>query len=101
MITLLNIGSLGEYGMNINGKFYTLHELSGEFLVSTPLETLPIVWNRDGLYCIIPREVVENAIDSLALWDKITSKTTHPKLKIIWSQGIPISNLAGRALFGE
>jgi hypothetical protein len=87
--------------MKTNGSFYILHESSSEFLIGTPLETLPIVWNRDGLYCIIPREVVENAVDNLNMWDKLTGKTTHPKVKIMWSQGIPVSNLAGRALVGE
>lgn len=87
--------------MRTNGRFYTLHELSGKFLISIPLEALPIVWNRDGLYCIIPREIVENAVNNLEMWNKITSKTTHPKVMIMWSQGIPISNQAGRAMLGE
>jgi len=87
--------------MNTNGKFYILHRLDDRFLINTQLETLPIIWNRDGLYCVIPREVVENAVANLEMWDKFTGKTTHPKVAIFWSQGIPISNQAGRALIGE
>lgn len=64
----------------------------------TGFGTGPMLWCRNGLFCVIPHEVVKNALDNLALWDKVTSKTTHPNVVIMWSQGIPISNLAGRAL---
>jgi len=86
---------------NMQGRFYILHTIETKFKISSPLETLPIIWNRDGEYRIIPCEVVENAIDNLTMWNSFTGKTTHPKVAIMWSQGIEISNLAGRALGGE
>ena len=85
----------------VPSRFYALYNPDDNFLLGCPLETLPIVWNRDGLYRVVPREVVENAVDSLEMWDKLTDKVTHPKVLIVWNQGIPISNQAGRALMGE
>jgi len=53
------------------------------------------------LFRLIPKEVIMNAVANLEMWDKFTGKTTHPKVAIFWSQGIPINNAAGRALLGE
>ena len=61
----------------------------------------PILWCCDGLFCLIPKEVVQNIIDSNRMSQQIDLKCTPPKLYFHWSQGIPISNLAGRALMGE
>ena len=83
-------------------KFYTLSELSNSILLDHSFEALPIVWNRDGEYCIIPREVVANTIDVMAMQKlDYSRKRVIAEAIIIWSQGIPISNLAGRALVGE
>lgn len=85
------------------GRFHILNESKHNgILVSVSFEILPIVWNRNGEYCIIPREVVENAVDVMTM-----QKLDHSRKRVIaeamitWSQGIPISNLAGRALIGE
>ena len=88
--------------MNIMApKFHALNEPSNSILPNASFEVLPIVWNRNGEYCIIPCEVVANAIDNMAMHKDYSSKRTIPAAIIIWSQGIPISNLAGRALVGE
>lgn len=64
-------------------------------------ETDPILWCRSGEYCIIPVAVVKNAISVINSFNYLSDKTMHPEIRIRWSQGIPISNLAGRALVGE
>ena len=67
----------------------------------TGLGTIPILWCRDGLFCVIPKEVVLNAINSAKSFQQTDLKRTPPIIIIHWSQGIPISNLAGRTLIGE
>ena len=61
----------------------------------------PILWCRNGEYRVIPRGVVENAVDTLSMYVASSGKRTQPIPVIVWNQGIPISNLAGRALIGE
>lgn len=62
-------------------------------------ETDPILWCRDGEFCIIPEGVIDNAIEFRKSFH--AKKRLPPELYFYWSQGIPISNLAGRALVGE
>ena len=84
------------------GRFHILNEAKHNgILVSVSFEILPIVWNRNGEYCIIPREAVANAVDIMAMHKDYSRKRTIPAAMIIWSQGIPISNQAGRAMVGE
>ena len=61
----------------------------------------PILWCRDGLYRIVPREIIRNAVDTISMYTISGGKRTPPTPVILWSQGIPISNQAGRALVGE
>ena len=68
---------------------------------ATDEKTDPILWCRDGKYRIIPVEIVENAINIMSMFTISGDKRTHPTPVILWSQGISISNLAGRALIGE
>ncbi|MCK5615817.1 hypothetical protein KAR91_78865 [Candidatus Pacearchaeota archaeon] len=67
----------------------------------TGLGTIPMLWCRSGDYCVIPKEVVQNAMNSAKSFQQTDLKRTPPVITIMWSQGIPISNLAGRALVGE
>ena len=67
----------------------------------TGLGTIPMLWCRDGLFCVIPKEVIGNAINNCKSFLQTDLKRTPPVITIHWSQGIPISNLAGRALIGE
>ena len=62
-------------------------------------ETDPILWCRDGEYCVIPTAIIKNAVEFNKSFH--AEKRTSPELYFYWSQGIPISNLAGRALVGE
>lgn len=65
-------------------------------------ETDPILWCRDGEYCVIPTEVVQNALDLHEQYEQLLPfKITPPELYFYWSQGIQISNQAGRALVGK
>ena len=68
---------------------------------ATGEKTDPMLWCRNGEYRIIPVEVVENAINIMSMFTISGDKRIHPTPMILWSQGIPISNLAGRALLGE
>lgn len=65
------------------------------------VKALPILWCRDGEYRVVPKEVVQNTISMVNMYAAMGGKRTPPELQITWSQGIPISNLAGRALIGE
>lgn len=64
-------------------------------------KALPILWCRDGEYRVVPKEVVQNAINIMNMYVAFSDKRTCPEVVILWNQGIPISNLAGRALVGE
>ena len=86
--------------MKTNGKFYIIHERNSKIKAAF-LTPLPILWNRSGQFSIIPKAVVKNAIDVKKMYDGAGGKVTAPVINIMWSQGIPISNLAGRALVGE
>lgn len=86
--------------MKRRGKFYIVCELYNEIKANDFHHgALPIVWNRNGEFCVIPLAVVQNAFDSLSY--SIFEKVTNPKVVISWCQGSPISNQAGRALIGE
>lgn len=61
---------------------------------------LPILWCRGGEYRLVPKEVVQNAIEFVSYHRKMADKTTHPQVCIYWDQGIPITNQAGRILTG-
>ncbi len=61
----------------------------------------PILWNRNGEFRVIPTPVLQNTVDLLVMFRKTMGNVTYPKVAIHWSQGIPISNQAGRALIGE
>jgi len=86
--------------MRTTGKFYIINE-HGDKIKAWFITSLPIVWNRDGEFCVIPKAVVQNMIDNKAMHKKLSDKTIDPVIAIMWSQGIEISNLAGRALLGE
>ena len=68
--------------------------------LATGGEIDPILWCQNGLFCLIPKEVVQNAID-LSKSFQHPNRRIPPKLCFVWGQGIPISNLAGRVLIGE
>jgi len=89
--------------MKKKDSFYIFYEQSDMIKVNSMLlKPLPIVWNRNGEFCIIPMAVVQNAVDLLNVYENLSSgKTVNPIVSVMWSQGIPISNLAGRALIGE
>ena len=86
--------------MRTTGKFYIIDEHSDK-IKAWFITSLPILWNRNGEYRVIPKAVVQNAIDNKAMYEKLSDKTVSPIVSIMWSQGIPISNQAGRALVGE
>lgn len=61
----------------------------------------PLLWCRNGEYRIVPTGVIKNAINLMSMYAMSNGKRTQPAPVIMWSQGIPISNQAGRALIGE
>ena len=86
--------------MKTNGKFYIVNEHSDKTKAMF-LTPLTVIWNRNGEFCVVPKATIENAIDIRNMYNKSNNKITDPLVEITWSQGIPISNLAGRALIGE
>jgi hypothetical protein len=88
-------------------KFFLINDSKNKVTINRHVidlisEASPIIWNRNGRYCVIPQAVVQNAIDCVVIWEKFYSnKTAAPNVVIMWNQGIPISNQAGRALIGE
>lgn len=88
--------------MNIN-EFYTVTDNRDHIvLVGNTDPVLPILWNKDGEYCIIPKQKIQNVIDINANFsDMYSDKTIKPIVGLWWCDGIPISNAAGRALLSE
>jgi hypothetical protein len=65
-------------------------------------KALPILWCRGGEYRLVPKEVVQNAIDSVKIYSRMMNKATaSPMVCIYWDQAIPITNQVGRILTGE
>lgn len=59
------------------------------------------LWFKDGIFCILPDEIIQNAIEVLDSWAKGDLKTMPPQLYITWDQGIPVDPKVGYALLGE
>lgn len=77
---------------------FDAHEISkpGEFFFG------PTLWCRQGSYCIVPQAILMNILNNAEDYAAMDSdKTINPKLKLVWPQGILISNQAGRAMIGE
>ena len=86
--------------MRTTGKFYIVNERN-DSIKAAFLTSLPILWNRNGEFCVIPKAVVQNAIDVNKMYGQSANKVTVPIINLWWRDGIPISNLAGRALLSE
>ena len=86
--------------MRTTGKFYIINECNDNIKAAF-LTSLPIIWNKDGKFCVIPKAVVQNVIDINTDYSNSSNKITSPIINLWWCDGIPISNLAGRALVGE
>lgn len=86
-------------------QFYVMrgmHDSEDRIIIRSHVKrALPTLWNRGGEYRLIPKEVVQNAIDSFEIYNKMTSKTTYPVVCIYWEQGVPVDNQVGRILTGE
>lgn len=67
----------------------------------TGFGTGPLLWSRDGEYCIMPKEVIQNVLDLAKSFQQTDLKRTPPVITIMWSQGIPVNNAVGRILIGE
>ena len=82
-------------------RFWTINEIDIKFRLNPFDESMPVLWNKDGEFHIIPKAILQNAVDVKNMYDKSNDKITIPDVYVWWSQGIPISNQAGRALIGE
>lgn len=61
----------------------------------------PILWYRNGLFCIIPIQIVQNALDNLDMYQKLSGKSINPSVYVTWDQGISVDPKVGYALLGE
>jgi hypothetical protein len=83
-------------------NLFTINEPNDTFEIHENQRAVsPILWNRNGEFRIIPTPILQNIVDLLVMFRATMGNVTYPKVVIMWSQGIPISNLAGRALVGE
>ena len=83
-------------------RLYVINEMSDTFEIHEDFRIVaPILWNKNGEFRVIPIPVLQNIVDLLIMYRETMGNVTYPKVVIMWSQGIPISNLAGRALVGE
>ena len=83
-------------------RLYVINETSYTFEIPENFRIVaPMLWNQNGEFRIIPIPVLQNIVDLLIAYRAVKGKTTYPIVNIMWSQGIPISNQAGRALAGE
>jgi len=91
--------------MNTNVKQFTIIKGHTPFLFFDGHKkeefVVPMLWCREGEFRLIPKEVMLNLYALAEAYNEIQGKTINPRPQIAWSQGIPISNLAGRALMGE
>lgn len=85
-----------------------IKESSEKIIVDDHLEALLhfhklylILWSREGLFCIIPEEIIQNALDIIDMYVKSNRKTTPPEIFFTWDQGIPVDPKVGHALLGE
>jgi hypothetical protein len=70
-------------------------------LMKTEEEASPLLWCRDGEFRLMPKEIIMNAVNLSHMFKQTKMQRMPPMLLLRWSQGIPISNQAGRALIGE
>lgn len=83
-------------------RLYVINETSDTFEIHENFRIVaPILWNQNGEFRVVPIPVLQNIVDLLIAYRAAKGKTTYPRVMIMWSQGIPISNQAGRALVGE
>ena len=91
--------------MKISEKtFILVTESSDTIIVDDQLEELlrkemrPILWFRDGLFCVVPAAILMNILEQFDMY------TTHPSMmrdvRIYWNQRYQISDEAGRSLSG-
>lgn len=79
-------------------------ELSDRIIMDDYLEGLladkadQILWFREGLFCVIPQEIIQNALDLIEIYVKSGRKTIPPKISFTWDQGIPVNPRVGYAL---
>lgn len=77
-------------------SFIMVDESSDRIMLNDQLENLlrkemrPILWFRDGLFCVMPKEILKNMLDAIMPFEQW----------IHWSQGEPISHNAGYFLAG-
>ncbi|MCK5613782.1 hypothetical protein KAR91_68590 [Candidatus Pacearchaeota archaeon] len=85
----------------IPSRFWIINEPDIRFRLNPFDKPMPVLWNKDGEFCVIPKAILQNAVDIKDMYDSSNGKITIPEVYIYWDQGITISNLAGRVLIGE
>ena len=70
-------------------------------LVSKEMPAIPILWQRSGLFRLIPREVIVNAIETGQSWQKTVFPPINYGPWIRWEQGIDVDPRIARILLGE
>lgn len=88
-------------------RLLIITELSEKIIIDDYIEGLfaarryKVLWFREGLFCIIPKEIIQNALDLIDIYVRSGRKSTPPKIFFTWDQGIPVDPKVGYALMGE
>jgi len=62
----------------------------------------PILWCYQGMFCVIPIQIIQNRIYLKSAFKKFPEgRTKQCALEIIWNDGIPVDPKVGYALMGE
>ena len=61
----------------------------------------PVLWYCQGMFCVIPIQIIKNTYEQAAMYKKLALKILCPKLTITWDQGISVDPKVGYALMGE
>lgn len=85
-------------------SFILIDESSDRIILNDQLEEIlrekmqPILWFRDGLFCVIKNSVLENALATIDIMKK--GFGTHHHIYIHWVQGWNIDYMGGISLSG-
>ncbi len=89
--------------MNINTKKF-IYIVSNKDVCSVAFggdRMLPILWNRDGIFRIVPVAKIKNEFMSVTSSGRICAETTGFKGKIKWVECIPVAIKFARLLIGD
>ena len=86
-------------------SFIMVTESSGTIIVDDYLEGLlrkevrPILWCRDGLFCVVPAEILMNVLETIDVFIKAGNSKSYIA-RLTWGQGYLLPYDVGHILIG-